>query len=67
MAPHRGHRTSASSLPSRAQQVAPQHPPTDVSLPAVISPALDESTLSTSPPRAREMPHLHMHKTTTNR
>jgi hypothetical protein len=65
MAPHQGHQTNASSLPSRAQQVTPRHPPTNVSLPAVVSPALDEPVLSASPPRAREVPHLHMHKTTT--
>jgi hypothetical protein len=65
MAPHQGHRTSASSLPSQAQLVAPQHHPADVSLHAVISPALDEMMLSTSTPRAREVPHLHMQKKTT--
>jgi hypothetical protein len=32
MAPHLGHRTDASSLPSQAQLVAPRHPPTDASL-----------------------------------
>jgi hypothetical protein len=31
----------------------------------VVSPALDEPALSASPPRAHEVPHLHMHKTTT--
>jgi hypothetical protein len=65
MAPHQGHQTDASSLPSLAQLVTPRHPPADVSLHAVVSPALDEPTLSASPPRAREVPHLHMQKTTT--
>jgi hypothetical protein len=67
MAPHQGHRTGASSLPSRALLVTPRPHPTDVSLHVAISPALDEPALSASPPRAREVPHLHMHKTTTNR
>jgi hypothetical protein len=58
MAPHQGHRTDASSLPSRAL-------PTDVSLHAAVSSALDETTLSASPPRIPEVPHLHMHKITT--
>jgi hypothetical protein len=62
MAPHRGHQTGASSLTSRAQQVSSRHPPADVSLPTVISPALNEPVLSASPPRAREVPHLHMHR-----
>jgi hypothetical protein len=65
MALHQGHRTNASSLPSRALLVTPRHPPIDVSLHAAISPSLDESTLSASPPRAHEVPHLHMQKTTT--
>jgi hypothetical protein len=65
MAPHQGHRTGASSLPSLAQLVTSRHPPTDVSLHAVVSPTLDEMTLSASPPHAREAPHLHMKKTTT--
>jgi hypothetical protein len=63
MAPHRGHQTDASSLPSRAQLIAPRHPPIDVSLSVVISLALDELVLSASPPCTREVPHLYMHKT----
>jgi hypothetical protein len=65
MAPHQGHRTGASSLPSRALLVAPRPHPADVSLHAAVSPALAEPTLSASPPRAHEVPHLHMQKTTT--
>jgi hypothetical protein len=65
MAPHQGHHTGASLLPTPAQLVTPQHPPTGASLPMVLSPALDEPTLSASLPRAREVPHLHMKKTTT--
>jgi hypothetical protein len=65
MAPHQSHRTGTSSLPTLAQLVAPQHPPIDASLPVVISLALDESALSTSLPRACEVPHLHIQKTTT--
>jgi hypothetical protein len=64
MAPHQGHQTGASSLPSRALLVAPRPHPTDVSLHAVVSLALTEPVLSASPPRVREVPHLHMHKTT---
>jgi hypothetical protein len=65
MAPHQGHRTGTASLPSRALLVDPQHPPTATSLPAVIPPALAELVLAASPPHAREVPHLHMQKTTT--
>jgi hypothetical protein len=65
MTPHQVHRTGASLLPSQALLVTPQHHPADVSLHATISPALNEMTLSASPPRAREVPHLHMQKTTT--
>jgi hypothetical protein len=59
MDPHQGHRTDISSLPSRAPLVALRHPPADV------SPTLAKPTLSASPPRAHEVPHLHMQKTTT--
>jgi hypothetical protein len=65
MAPHQGHRTGASSLPALAQLVTPQHPPVGASLLAVISLALEESVLFASLSRAREVPHLHMQKTTT--
>ena len=65
MAPHQGHRTDASSLPSQDLLVTPWYPSFDVSLHATVSPSLDESTLSASPPRAHEVPHLHMQKTTT--
>jgi hypothetical protein len=51
MAPHQGHRTDASSLPSRALLVTPWHHPADVSLHATVSPALDEPTCSL---------HLHL-------
>jgi hypothetical protein len=65
MAPHQGHHTGASSLPALAHLVTPQHPPTSASLPVVISLTLDETTLSASLRRTREVPHLHIHKTTT--
>jgi hypothetical protein len=60
MAQHQGHQTDVSSLPSLAQLVAPRRPHADVSLPAAVSPAPDEPTLSATPPRAREVPHLHI-------
>jgi hypothetical protein len=66
MAPHQGHRTDASSLPSLAQLVTPWNPPVDVSLPTVVSLALDETTLSTSPPRTHEVPHLHIQQKQTD-
>jgi hypothetical protein len=59
------HHIGASSLTTPVQLVTPQHPPTDTSLPMVISPALDEPALSASLPRTCEVPHLHMQKTTT--
>jgi hypothetical protein len=55
MAQHQGHQTGASSLPSLAQLVAPRPHHADVSLPAAVSPVL-----AATPPRAREVPHLHM-------
>jgi hypothetical protein len=66
MALHQGHRTGASSLPSRALLGAPRPHLADASLHAAVSPALAEPTLSATPPRAREVPHLHMHQTTNN-
>jgi hypothetical protein len=60
MAPHQGHQTSASLLPSLAHLVTPQHPPVDVSLHAVVSLALNVLVLSPSPPRSHEVSHLHM-------
>jgi hypothetical protein len=67
MALHRDHQTGASSLPSRALLVTPRPHLDDVSLHVAVSPALTEPTLSATPPRAREVPHLHMHKTTNKR
>jgi hypothetical protein len=61
MALHRDHQTDASSLPSRDLLVILQPHPADASLHVEVSPALAESTLSATPPRAREVPHLHMH------
>jgi hypothetical protein len=60
MAQHQGHQIGASSLPSLAQLVTPWHPPTDISLPAEISPAPGEPALYETLPRAREVPHLHI-------
>jgi hypothetical protein len=60
MAQHQGHQTGVSSLPSLDQLVTPQSPHADVSLPVAVSPAPDEPTLSTTPPHAHEMPHLHI-------
>jgi hypothetical protein len=37
------------------------------SLHVEVSPALAEPTLYTTPPRAREVPNLHMHKASNNR
>jgi hypothetical protein len=65
MAPHQGRRTGASLLPSRALLVTPRPHPADTSLHAEVSPALAELVLSTTPPRAHEVPHLHMQQTTT--
>jgi hypothetical protein len=66
MALHLGHQTSVSSLLSQDQKVSPQHPHANVSLLpttllAVVSLAPNESTLSATQYRAREVPHLHIH------
>jgi hypothetical protein len=60
MAQHQGPQTDVSSLPSLAQLVTPWHPHADISLPATVSPAPDEPTLSATPPCAREVPHIHI-------
>ena len=67
MAPHQGHQIGASSSISRALQVTLQPHPIAASLHVEVSPALAEPTLYTTPPRAREVPNLHMHKTTNTR
>jgi hypothetical protein len=65
MAQHQGHQTGVSLLLSQDQLVSPQCPHADVSLrptalPATVSLASDETTLSATPPHAREVPHLHI-------
>jgi hypothetical protein len=60
MAQHPGHQTGISSLPSLAQLVTPWHPHANVSLPAAVSSAPNEPALSATPPRACEVPHLHI-------
>jgi hypothetical protein len=65
MAQHQGHQISISSLLSLDQLIATWHPQADVSLqhtalPGAVSLAPDEPALSTTPPRAREVPHLHI-------
>jgi hypothetical protein len=67
MAPHQGHQIGASSPVSQALQVTPQPHPVTASLHVEVSPALAELTLYTTPPRAREVPNLHMHKTSNSR
>ena len=64
---HQDRRTNASSLPSRALQVAQRPHLVATSLRVEVSPALTEPTLYTTPPRAREVSNLHMHKTSNNR
>jgi hypothetical protein len=60
MAQYQGYQIGISLLPSLAQLVTPWHPHTDVSLPTVVSPTPEEPTLSATPPRAREVSHLHI-------
>jgi hypothetical protein len=64
---HQDRRIDVSSLPSRARQVTQRPHPIAASLHVEVSPALAEPTLYTTPPRAREVPNLHMHKATNNR
>jgi hypothetical protein len=65
MAQHQGHQTGVSSLLSLDHLVTPQCSHTNISLqhvalPAAVSPSPDEPTLSATPPRTREVPHLHI-------
>jgi hypothetical protein len=67
MAQHQGHQTSVSSLLSPDQLVSPRRPHADISLQpeallAAVSPAPNEPVLSATPPRTREVPHLHIQK-----
>jgi hypothetical protein len=63
MAPHQGHQSGASAPVSRPLLVAQQPRPVDASLHAEVSP-LAALAVYTAPPRAREVPNLHMHQTT---
>jgi hypothetical protein len=67
MALHQDCRTGASSLPSQALLVTPWPHLADASLHVTVSPSLVEPALSVAPPRAREVPRLHMHKTPNKR
>jgi hypothetical protein len=63
MAPHQGHQNGASAPVSRPLLVAQQPRPVDASLHAEVSP-LAALAVYTAPPRAREVPNLHMHQKT---
>jgi len=65
MAPHQGHQSGASASVSRHLLVAQQPLPMDASLHAEVSP-LAALAVYTAPPRAREVPNLHMHQTSNN-
>jgi hypothetical protein len=63
MAPHQGHQSDASVSVSQPLLVAQQPRLVDASLHAEVSP-LTALAVYTAPPRAREVPNLHMHQTT---
>jgi hypothetical protein len=63
MAPHQGHQSGASVPVSRPLLVAQQPRPMDTSIHMEVSP-LAALAVYTAPPRAREVPNLHMHQKT---
>jgi hypothetical protein len=67
MAPHQVHQIGASSPVSWALLVPSGPHPADISLHMAVSPTLAKSVLSGTPPHAREVPNMHMHKTTNTR